>query len=95
MLQAVRRPWHRFEALLVNRFAVDDALPIRPVVNPFERGTHLSEDRRVGVGQGEIFLFQLVSLGEIAGIARVGAGVASVFDFLAKALDQFPLERQQ
>lgn len=55
----------------------------------------MSEDGRIGVGQGEIFFCELLDLGEVAGIRLVGARAASAFDFLAKALDQFPLERQQ
>jgi hypothetical protein len=95
VLQTVWRPRHRLETLCVDRFAVDDALPICAVVDPLQRGPHLSEDRRVGIGQGEIFFFELVDLGEIAGVTGVGAGVASGLDFLAETLDQFSLERQQ
>jgi hypothetical protein len=95
VLQTVWRPRHRLETLLVDWSAVDDAPSIRPVVYPPERGAHLSEDGRIGLGEGEIFFLELVNLAEVAGIGLVGLRGASGFDFLAKALDQFPLERQQ
>ena len=94
MLQTVWRPRHRLETLLVDWSAVDDAPSIRPIVYPPERGAHLSEDGRIGLGEGEIFFLELVNLAEVAGIGLVGLRGASGFDFLAKALDQFPLERQ-
>ena len=95
VLQAVWRPRHRRETLLVDRFAVDDAKAVHPVFDPPERGAHLGKDGRVGLGQREVLFLQLVDVCEIADIRLIISRVASRFGFRTKTFHQFPLELEQ
>jgi hypothetical protein len=49
-----------------------------------ERGAHLRENRRIGVGQGVELVFQLVDVCEIACAGLVVALVPSRFDLAPK-----------
>jgi hypothetical protein len=57
VFQAVWRPWHGFEALVLDRRAVNDAQAERPILDPFERGPHLREDGGIGTAKAKYSSF--------------------------------------
>lgn len=93
VLEAVCRPWHRFEALLVDGRAVHGAPAVGSVFDSPERSAHRDKDGRISLGQREVVILQLVGVREVSRLFL--AGVTGCFDVLAQPHRQFLFELQQ
>jgi hypothetical protein len=95
VLQAIWRPRHRFEALWLNRSAIDETLAVRAILDPLEGGSYLCEDVCIAVSQREILVLELIDAREVTSRGLIVVFIASRFTFVPYPRGKLPLEFQQ
>jgi hypothetical protein len=90
VLQAIGRPWLGLKTLLVDRPAIDNTQPERPIVDTNEGGTDLHKEFTVRFRKCEVLVFQFVEDSVLAEVRNVisacGAGLRGIAATFPKKL---------